>query len=492
MVDDAMNRTAIEVSVDAASWMHRLVAHYRARMAAAPPDLAAEVVRMLDLREPLQFFAYESERFDWQAILAVPSPLAPDGLVEARPVEPWAAIPAFEHALAHPLWAAPLPPPRDEFTVPTNEPDPTLRSAGLRAYSYLESIFRLMALWEPVKKPQATTFFQSISYPCLVLQHRGSLDAVPPESPVDEAFESARQNLENRRTWHPDPVASVERAADVHGAYIVPRIRVGKLADQSLNNLARLKLILPGVITHRTSFNGRRVLVTHNGLVALAEASPAETVYQLNLIAAAMLELGYACYVFRELDLAGLYEPRDGEDHGWGGRFSGSPRQEPGDRDSDAWGQPWLRTSEFEEILARATAIASRPYAVHLHNYLEAYTHLAGHEPDQSILFGWAILERWLHGVWTAHVSAGEGPKVETKLRRLHAAGHLEDGLHERLQAARSVRNRVMHGRGSATKAEAEKFLETVELAIAGHRLRGPARLTPAQQRFATLTTIDS
>jgi hypothetical protein len=258
----------------------------------------------------------------------------------------------------------------------------------------------------------------------------------------------------------------------VRGAYIVPRIRVGKMADQSLNQLARAKLILPGVVTHRTTFNGRRLLVTHNGFVALAESDPSQAVHQLNLIAAAMLELGHQCYVFRELDLAELHEPRDGADHGWGGLFSSSPRQEPGDRDSDAWNQRWLRTSEFDDILQCAEDIGRRHYASHLQNYLEAYTHLVGHESDQSLLFGWAILERWLHGLWTAHAS-GEGPKVETKLRRLHAAGHIEDRLHERLQAARTLRNRVMHGKGSSTKAEAEDFLATVELAVAGRSLRG-------------------
>lgn len=462
--------------------LREAILEYRRRLALASAELRDEVVRYLDLTSPVQAFCFEFMDPEWQYVLVCRSPRAADLQIEGRALARWEARRAFDEVLDQELWKAPLPVPKHDFDFQVSEPDADLRVAAEGALQIALHNLAVWAMQPPIDRPETHTYFNGGHGGCLYFDHRGPAAQITVGGLIDYAFSDAQGNLDRRLTLPEPPVVSVpsppvEPTYDVHGAYLVPRVRVGRLQKRTLGDLSAADQIHPGITVLRDTLAGTPARITHNGFIGLSTKDPSEAVAKLNLVAAALLRLGHGALVFREQDLAELHEPRDDRDHGWGGRYSGIERQHPGRGGYFPWAETWFRTTEFQSVLRQAEKIGQEPWAPYVRDFLEAHSHLQGNEAPQSLLFSWTIIERWVYDAWSsAHGGLKTGPRFAERMYWLAGKGTISEATLMEILQVRSVRNRVVHEKASASFEEANHALETVERLICPAGIRGPPK----------------
>jgi len=453
---------------------------YRQRLAVAPPELAKEVVRYLDLTAPLQVFSFEFRDPEWQYVLFVHSPKATDLLIDSRVLHRWEARAAFDEVLDKELWQVPMPQTRDEFSLHLTEPDADLRVAGENLLQFALQNLGFWSMQPPQTRLETRVYLNGAQGKCMYFDHRGSSEHINLTGSIDEAFKEGADNLDRSRVvLQPPamPVASTTREPQfaIHGAYVVPRIRVGRLKKRTLGDLAAADQAFPGITVLQDAILGIPVRITHNGFIGLSTPRPEDALTRLNLVSAALLRLGHQAFVVREQDLASLHEPREGGDHGWGGRYSGTERQRPGRSDYLPWSGLSFRTAEFQSVLRQAEQIEREPWAPYVRDFLEAHSHLLGHEAPQSILFSWTIIERWVYDTWRrANGGTPKGPRFAERMYWLAGKGTIPEPMLMDILQVRSVRNRVVHEKASASLEEATHALVTVEHLISPDGIRRP------------------
>jgi hypothetical protein len=471
--------------------LHRLIPTYRGRLAHLSHPAAHEATMLLGLDEPAQVIGFAMAQPRMQAILVAKSRVATDSAVTCyEDIRPWELRDRMDEVLASNMWDCDPPrTPRDDAFVPPIGP-PMYRDTVERALMTLYHNLRAYS-WMNPESLGKSFFFNGHGGIWTGTHHRPARELTMSKM-LDQVFRDAESNARNRAEaaqrppWRPEEYKpQPEKPHDLRGAYLVPRRRIGRLPKRDLGSLMAADQIWPGVVVLEATVGGCRTIVTHNGFVAIETRDPQLCVRWLNRINGALLQRGLQAHVLRELDVGKFYDPGTNATSGWGGTYSPNPRQNPSQQGASAWFNEAMPEQDFLALIRAAESIAHQPVDAHLTNLLEAHTHLCGHEAAQSLLFSWAVIERWLSDSWKtylaergvshtrqANLQNKDAWNAHRKLDVLEMAGVIDGPTYRRLVAVKKTRNRVMHGdEPPASVSDAKEALDMAESLVASEKL---------------------
>lgn len=413
-----------------------------------------------------QVFAFQVTSPDVVLVLVARDPRLPASHWSWGPLPAWQLHRGFEELLAHPLWQQPFR--HVKPFVPPRDPTATMRQLVAEpAIRRMREEVRRTPFFEPRKHGFSAMLLPS---DCALWAHHGTLETLDEEEWLAKLAPppKAASPSPNAPAASPAPAPPAKPPEPEHHAVeCSPRLRVGAgkpaplwriLQDPSFRFPEHDEAL-------RTTLAGVPLRVTHEGLLAFEGADQDRARALAAAVMVALSSTGRAAKPVRADDMARLTL---GE-HGWSGSF---PNREAGD---PRWEREpeWISLEGFRQVLAEAERLGREVPPEELDFFLEAQWHAREGESAQSLLFSWAMLERWMAREWAALLERRKvtGPRRENlkskaiwsfdhQAEALEFEGTLDPGLAEEVRAVRRARNKTFHGGAMATREDAERALK--------------------------------
>lgn len=480
-------------------WLQRFLSVFRAETEELNEMPGVKISNLDDFSAPCQIhlFWFQAEpNIDYCCLLQTKMKNSPDGLVEViGPMHPSEADEVLSEVLRWDRWSEES---EDANYLLFEGDDRSIRksvaSSLFQAKQRLnQQILRCAYVKEPPSgRPMGKQIFSDNGFTWDIygdLRNEDPLDIIndirrnvirlggtePPPRPVKPNRASARRN----RT-------------SAFGTYFYPQMWVGELPSHTAHEILQGSLpaeLLTPTEAVATTYKGHKVIVKHDGYIAINAASRTQTTLLLNEIMATAWLYGMDTTTVREAEVGDAIMNVDDSTVASQGSAVVSLRT------ASAFGLPWslghsdvrfrqtITESKLLKVITDAETLNSDANTQSLLSFLlEAHTHLAAQEFRQSLVMTWLVVESWINKTWSEALFAkdviGKRRKrlsnnstytSEIKSETLNLLGLIGDQQLTRLTSIRRQRNNVVHEGYAPSRQEAHSAIEFATNILKSH-----------------------
>ena len=464
-------------------WLQKFLSLYRAEAGELSGEEGVNISNLDDFSPPCQvhLFWFRAEpNIDYSCLLQTKMKNSPDGLVEVvGPMHPSEAIGVLSEVLNWDRWSEEV---EDPGYFLFEGEDRSIRmavaNAMIQAKQRLDQhILRCAYAKELFSgRPMGKQIFPGDGFTWDIY---GDLRDEDPSDIIDEI----RQGVIRLGGSEPSPRTADRNLALAFGTYFYPQIWVGDLPEQTPHEI--LQGSLPAELLKRTKavdteYKGHKVVVNHDGYIAIVAGSKPEATVLLNEIMATAWLCGIDTTTIREAEVGRARINVDDS------TVVSQGSQLVSLRTASAFGIPWslndsdvrfrdqITESDLLQVISEAESLNSDKYTQNILSFLlEAHTHQVAQEFRQSLVMTWLVVESWVNKTWseTLDVQEVSGQRRERlsnnnsytaaiKSDTLNLLGRIGDQQLAQLTSIRRLRNSVVHDGHVPNQQEAEEAME--------------------------------